>query len=213
MTAFVDIETLGLHPDAPIWEFAILKDTGTGTTIESFFIQHEPGDWLDTLPEPFKQDYLTRYRHGEAENPSVAAAMIFGLTSGTVIAGVNPTFDVERLAGFLRAHGKTPQWYYSPIDLKSATAGFISAHVKLQGQVLQPPPWSSDALSRMVGVDPDQFERHTALGDVLWTKAMWDAVMLPNPEPEESVAETLEGQPETDTQDVPPVVEGEVINV
>ena len=39
------------------------------------------------------------------------------------------------------------------------------------------PPWSSDGLSSAVGVDPEQFERHTAMGDVRWVMAQWDAVM------------------------------------
>ena len=39
------------------------------------------------------------------------------------------------------------------------------------------PPWDSDALSRAVGVNPDDFDRHTALGDARWAKAMYEAVM------------------------------------
>lgn len=39
------------------------------------------------------------------------------------------------------------------------------------------PPWKSDALSRAVGVDPEQFDRHTALGDAYWAKAIYEAVM------------------------------------
>lgn len=39
------------------------------------------------------------------------------------------------------------------------------------------PPWDSEAVSRAVGVNPDDFERHTAMGDVRWAMAIYDAVM------------------------------------
>lgn len=38
-------------------------------------------------------------------------------------------------------------------------------------------PWDSDNLSRMVGVDPDRFDRHTAMGDALWTQAIYDRIV------------------------------------
>jgi hypothetical protein len=38
-------------------------------------------------------------------------------------------------------------------------------------------PWSSENLSKHVGVDPEQFDRHSALGDARWAEAMFDAVM------------------------------------
>jgi hypothetical protein len=39
------------------------------------------------------------------------------------------------------------------------------------------PPWDSEALSRALGVDPDTFARHTAMGDVRWAMAIHDQVM------------------------------------
>lgn len=39
------------------------------------------------------------------------------------------------------------------------------------------PPWKSEDLSRAVGVNPDDFERHSALGDARWAKAIYEAVM------------------------------------
>ena len=37
-------------------------------------------------------------------------------------------------------------------------------------------PWDSDEISRVVGVDPDDFDRHTALGDARWARAIYDAI-------------------------------------
>lgn len=39
------------------------------------------------------------------------------------------------------------------------------------------PPWNSNDMSRAVGVEPDDFDRHTALGDARWAKAIYEAVM------------------------------------
>lgn len=39
------------------------------------------------------------------------------------------------------------------------------------------PPWDSNDLSRAVGVDPDLFKRHTAMGDALWAAAIYERVM------------------------------------
>jgi hypothetical protein len=39
------------------------------------------------------------------------------------------------------------------------------------------PPWKSADLSRAVGVNPEDFEKHTALGDARWAKAIYEAVM------------------------------------
>lgn len=39
------------------------------------------------------------------------------------------------------------------------------------------PPWKSVDLSRAVGVEPEDFDKHTALGDARWAKAIYEAVM------------------------------------
>jgi hypothetical protein len=39
------------------------------------------------------------------------------------------------------------------------------------------PPYHSDSLSRAVGVEPPgDGVRHTAMGDVRWCVALWDAI-------------------------------------
>jgi hypothetical protein len=39
------------------------------------------------------------------------------------------------------------------------------------------PPWNSNDLSRGLGIDPDAYERHTALGDARWVRDQYDAMM------------------------------------
>ena len=95
--------------------------------------------------------------------------------------GAVPNFDTERLALLLRAHGFEPPWHYHLIDVENLAVGYLAGrgdnpapdaigrHVSL--------PWDSNALSLAVGVDPDRFARHTAMGDVLWARAIYDTVM------------------------------------
>lgn len=40
------------------------------------------------------------------------------------------------------------------------------------------PPWPSDELSRLCGVEPSgEHERHTALGDARWAMRRYDAII------------------------------------
>ena len=44
-------------------------------------------------------------------------------------------------------------------------------------KVLPGLPWNSDTLSNAVNVDPERFDRHTAMGDVRWVMAQYDRIM------------------------------------
>lgn len=118
---FLDTETLGLDPDAPIWEFA--------------------------------------------------AAMIHMVTRNTIVVGCNPGFDLERIEKLLRRNNIEPGYHYHPNDIASMVLGFLAGRGQFPDQ-----PWKSDKLASLVGVDSDQFPRHTAEGDVRWTRAQWDAM-------------------------------------
>lgn len=169
----VDTETLGLHPDAPIWEFAAIRCTpGRPVAKQEFFIEHDGGPWYEDMPLSFLNDYTERYRPLAAYDEGRAAEEIHFITNGAVLIGCNPGFDTERLAKMMRRNGIEPAWHYHPLDSASMAIGYLAAC-----GVLIPPPWKSDALSDAVGVDPGRFARHTAMGDVLWTQALFDRVM------------------------------------
>ncbi|MGV0595680.1 hypothetical protein [Mycolicibacterium porcinum] len=174
---FLDTETLGLDPAAPMWEFAAIRRDAddTGNSFEDtthFFIRHNRGDWLDQLPEQFQQDYATRFNVHDALDERSAAIMIHIVTRGAELVICNPVFDEPRLAAFLRSHGIEPEWHYHPWDIASVALGYICG----RDSVPPPLPWKSDQLSREIGVDPGKFARHTALGDVRWTLAQWDLI-------------------------------------
>ncbi len=173
---FVDTETLGIDPKAPIWEFAAYRITNnlTVSNTANFTIRHDPGHWYDTLPESFQLDYQDRYQKSRAWSEFNACTAIARLTQSAIIVGSNPSFDMERLEILLRRNRFTPSWHYHPLDIPSMVLARLAAQGRLPAQ-----PWKSDALSKAIGVDPADYPRHTALGDVRWCRAQWDVLTRP----------------------------------
>lgn len=177
---FMDTETLGLDPDAPIWEFAAIRRAADG--VESAFhcfIDHYPLPWIDTLPDQFAQDYRKRYNPEKAVRQWDAAGIIRAATQGAHVVGAVPNFDTERLQRLLLRldggrglHSREP-WFYHLIDIENVAAGYLT---RKTGQPVLP-PYDSNELSAALGVNPDAFQRHTAMGDVQWVMAQWDVIM------------------------------------
>lgn len=188
---FLDTETLGVHIDAPIWELAAIRrnfsEDGSFKEHElHIFIHHYAPPWLtgpESLPEQFATDYHARFKAGSAYGKSGAAEVLASFLVGRPhIVGAVPNFDTERISHQLLRPAHIPDpWHYHLIDIENLVVGFIAGRAS-QGDVdagLAMPdlPWNSNDLSRAIGVDPDDYERHTAMGDVLWTRAQYDAVM------------------------------------
>lgn len=186
---FMDTETLGLDIDSPIWEFAAIRrrTLEDGSHEEEglhLFIHHYAEPWLtgpNALPEEFAADYHARFNAWGAYGQSGAAELIASfLADRPHIIGAVPDFDTTRIRHQLLAPAHIPDpWHYHLIDVENLIVGYLAGRAS-RGDIdagLAMPPWSSDELSAAVGVDPEQFDRHTALGDVLWVRAQWDAVM------------------------------------
>lgn len=181
---FMDTETLGLDIAAPIWEFAAIRRTPEGAETQLHIqIHHHADPWLtgpDALPEQFAADYRARFDVSHAWIPSVAAPAIASFLSGRPhIIGAVPSFDTARISHQLLRPACIPDpWHYHLIDVENVVVGYIRGVHAASGQEMPiEPPYKSDELSAAVGVDPANFDRHTAMGDVLWTRAQWDAVM------------------------------------
>ncbi|MGH9266832.1 MAG: 3'-5' exonuclease [Acidimicrobiales bacterium] len=99
--------------------------------------------------------------------PGAFATEFARLTAGRWLAGTSPSFDAGFLRALLEANGARPRWGFHLVDVVAMAAGRCG----------RPPPWSSHALSRAVGVDPDDYHRHSALGDARWARAVYDAVL------------------------------------
>lgn len=174
---FLDTETLGLDPYAPIWELAALRyspETLEETTLH-MFVTHDGADtWLAELPEAFREDYLARYDADTAVSPTDAADRLLEFSAGRpLLIGSNVGFDAERIRRqWTEPRGVDAPWYYHLEDITSMVKGYLAAR-----GVYDPSMVKSDKVSEAIGVDPAQFPRHTAMGDVLWCRAQWDAVM------------------------------------
>jgi hypothetical protein len=100
------------------------------------------------------------------------AANVERMTRGAHLVGAVPSFEDTSLAPLLRRHQLAPAWHYHLVCIENVLAGYF-------GVV---PPYSSDELSMRIGVDPADFQRHTAMGDVLWVRAQWDAWQARQPD-------------------------------
>lgn len=173
---FLDTETLGIALDAPIWEIAAIRRDGTTCEETELYLQveHHPAGWLDDLDEPFLTDYRDRFIPDLAVSRYESALAVYQFTEGAYIVGVVPNFDTERIAHQLLRPALLPPepWRYHLTDVGSLVTGYLAAHGELPAG-----PWTSDALSAAVGVDPADYRRHTAMDDVRWAAAQHDIVM------------------------------------
>lgn len=204
---FLDTETLGLDHDAPVWEFAAIRRQASGTeTSLHIFIEHEPEPWLSEMPARFAADYRDRYNlvddipvYTEYDAAEMIVDFLHDDDQPPHIVGAVPDFDTTRLARLLVRNefaGVTRcerialacqtmphrlPWHYHLIDVENLAVGYLAGRAACgdfdAGLAMPDLPWDSNALSRAVGVDPDRFDRHTALGDVRWVMAQWDAIM------------------------------------
>jgi len=189
---FVDTETTSLRPDRRAWEIAVIaRDTEGRDKEHTWFVD---ADQLDLGSADLMALKIGRFhdRHPQFRDDGAAtiAALdeadvleaVEAVTRGAHLVGAVPNFDAEVLGARMRAQGICPSWHYHLVDVEALAVGWLNGRGPAKwlnaGELaaIAAPPWKSDDLSRAAGVDPDQFDRHTALGDARWARAIWDAV-------------------------------------
>ena len=183
---FIDTETTSLRPDRRAWEIGILARDADGHEVEhQWFIE---SDDLDLGNADLMSLKIGRFyqRHPQYREPGPfvvpdeegdALRQVEAVTRGAHLCGAVVNFDADVLGARMRAHGIAPSWHYHLIDVEALAVGFLCAG---RGDLAPVPlPWDSTAISEAVGVDPSQFDRHTALGDARWAAAIWDAARRP----------------------------------
>lgn len=191
---FLDTETTGLGLDDDIWEFAaIRRDPDGDTTTWHCHITHSL-DKAARLPDEFRADHDARYRPDDAITPAELAyllvTVVFAVPVDTPydlrphVIGAVPSFDTTRLELLLRRHDHVrPPWHHHIQDVETLALGYIAAMGRstvinrFTGYAWRVPPIDSEQLSALLGVDPNLYEGHTALGDARWAMAIWDLVM------------------------------------
>ncbi len=194
---FIDTETTSLRPDRRAWEIGLYV-RGAGHDQEKphhWFI-----DWADLdlgNADPFALKIGGFYeRHPDAATPmgkqdpwgitkgtrseQIALLESEEITRGAHLVGAVPNFDAEVLAARMRHHGIAPSWHYHLIDVEALAVGYLAATGKFvdpSGGTLNLLPWDSDKLTGLLGLDPvSAADRHTALGDARWARAIYDRV-------------------------------------
>ena len=126
---------------------------------------------------------------GRAVRPDSTWARRFrDLTAGCHLAGAVVSFDEERLRRLLHSLGVLHRWHYHIIDVEALAVGYLAARGidGIQGdpegttaRMFDPRdlPWKSDDLSAALGIKVSDEDRHTALGDAKFARAIYDAVM------------------------------------
>ena len=171
---FLDCETLGLGINDPIWEIAAIRRESDGTENRyHFHVSDAEGRRLtppDGFPDRFRADFDARYGQVPPLPPCTLRPLLRNLFSDRPhIVGAVPGFDTTRIEHQLGVSG----WHHHLIDVEALAVGWLRG----RGRPMPDLPWDSDNLSRMVGVDPDRFDRHTAMGDALWTQAIYDRIV------------------------------------
>jgi DNA polymerase III epsilon subunit-like protein len=196
---FIDTETTSLRPDRRAWEIAIVsRDPGMADAEHRWFVEADDLDLGNADPMALKigrfHDRHPEYQPDGDLNPeqtiSERAVLreVEDLTRGAHLVGAVVSFDAEVLAGRMRAHGISPSWHYHLVDVEALAAGWMNGRAiqlemrestiteAAQWRFASQPPWDSSELSRMVGVHSEVFNRHTALGDAKWARAIYDAI-------------------------------------
>ena len=196
---FVDLETTRLEPirhHITWWEAAIIVPTDAGMDHYHWQIMPDLGfaDPGALRIGQFEQR-LSVSLHGTPrgsatvlQHPQMAARTstnglsvaeeIAELTAQAVLVGSKPTFDQGHLETFLGCYGIAPGWYHHPLDITAAAIGYAAAKgLPMPATGTGGAVTSSDA-SRAIGVDPQTFARHTAMGDARWVQAQYNAMGL-----------------------------------
>lgn len=193
---FVDTETTGLDPDRhEIWEVGLILPGGAE------YEWQLPVDLsrADPIALNIGRFHERRWSYiSYPDRPALMAPESFAptfvkLTRGLHLAGAVVSFDEKRLERLLRANGECPMWHYHLVDVEALAAGCLRERAREWAgrtggdqdlsedvesmRAIATPPWSSTTLSLAVGVNPEDFDRHTALGDARWVKAIYEAVM------------------------------------
>lgn len=190
---FIDTETTSLRPDRRAWEIGIVaREPGRADVEHHWFIDGFDLDLGNADPMSLSIGrFFERHPHFRLDRESTgtdtegeydALRLVEAITRGAHLVGAVVSFDADVLSQRMRANGICPSWHYHLIDVEALAIGYLSrkaeaAHMadEITREFLAP-PWKSDDLSRALGITVSDEDRHTALGDARWARAIYDAV-------------------------------------
>lgn len=204
--AFVDTETVRIASDAgsAIWELAIILRGTLGD--EEYAWQLRPdltradaaalriGGYYERCKAADKPEgqgvLLTSPRgKGGSRMARLIALDVAKLLDGALIVGANPWFDAGHIDAFLRANDQALTADYHMRDVGSVVAGYMAGQRRvirnhkfckaIPEDVAEPGPLKGRKITdvaKELGLNPDRYETHTALGDCRLARDIWNAV-------------------------------------
>jgi hypothetical protein len=172
--AFIDTETTSLRPDRRAWEIGVIIREDDGSERElRWFVELDDLDLGNADVRALEIGRFYQRHPGKfAGSPNGPEGWVMEcveeVTRGAHLVGAVVSFDADVLGQRMRANGICPSWHYHLVDVEALAAGALGVG----------PPWDSDDLSAAVGVKVSEDDRHTALGDARWARAIYDAVIL-----------------------------------
>lgn len=200
---FVDTETTGLDPDVhEIWEVAVVyNDPHPNPHWVATEYRFPPLNLATAQPDALRVNRFydrwpvapgphIRHADGRASSkrntgawdsadPDFLARLLARSLADKHLVGNVPGFDAAFLDRLLRRYGLAPAWHYHLIDVEALAVGYLNGlhHGRSDHKAQLLPPWDSETISEQLDVDPEWFDRHTALGDALWAAHVYYAVM------------------------------------
>jgi DNA polymerase III epsilon subunit-like protein len=196
----IDVESTGLDPARHVaWDIAIVPEDGSEHQwfIKPALATAEPmalriGRYYERTAD--LQAAGSRKQGPKWADMDKAAAEIARLLDGATLLGHNPPFDAAFIGAFLRRHGHILTADHHQIDTGTLVTGFIAGcrrgyqegaqgdRTAVLGDRYPAPKGKHLAdMARAVGVDPMDYEQHTALGDAGLAMAVYKAVMVGTP--------------------------------
>jgi len=204
---FVDTETTGLSYNRQTWEIAMVRDEPDGSTERFQFMlpvlygRYTPKNWSPILGNEINETSLKiskfHHRHfqGNSSFPFTkecdglsyadAAYNIYRMTNGAHMIGMCPDFDAFNLWRILISQGMDElPWYYQLIDVDILSAGNDIGHDRYGRSLVvdwsnhyPTLPYDTDDATRRYGLSIKEEDRHTAMGDTLWTREFYYSIV------------------------------------
>lgn len=189
---FLDTETTGLSWNRQTWEVALIRDNPDGSSEEfqAFLpvcytegeVNEESlkiGKFYERYPAKRLLMHVEEWENIEGiANPYIVGPELYRLTYGATIVGMCPDFDAFNIWKILRGLKITSPgisdfpWYYQLLDVDILAAGVYLG----QGREISLPV-DTDRITTELGVTIKEEDRHTAMGDVRWTRDFYYALL------------------------------------
>lgn len=179
---FIDTETTELNPHTrAVWEVALIRREPDGSEKrKEFFVELTNRELALASQESLEiGGFDDRYDPLEAFSKRTAAAIIRDFTDGAHLVGMVPDFDAygfQSIFDAVEGEYSKPGYHYQFIDVDTLAKGvFLAKKGTDDNKVWW--PVDTDALTSYLGVEIEEADRHTAMGDADWTMRYYDAVV------------------------------------